>query len=161
MTAAVSGQFRATARSALLTLIIVSSSAQGVTLDNLRDARLDPIFGRYAPAGNCAAYPIVTIDKTGIAFRTTAGTTHTGSFEYAVSYMGPEYEGITSVFFPFPVSDDDFGRLLMFVNADEKKGRLTFEADLGPGQRQSQLEAMLTRSSPLMLCKPAAKPASR
>ncbi len=142
-----------------LVSIFSATAARAVTLTDLRDSGLQSIFGSYGPGGNCRALPVVVIDPTGLSFRTPGGTIHPRSIEYAVSYMGPDYDGITSVLFPFPINADEPGHVVMFVNADEKKGRLTIEDNRGPADRYSPLEATLIRSSPLMLCKPAKLPA--
>lgn len=46
--------------------------------------------------------------------------------------MGQEYQGISRWFSPFPISDEDFGRVPITVNAYEKPGRLTVEPISGP-----------------------------
>ena len=66
--------------------------------------------------------------------------------EYAISFMGPNYDGITAVFFPFPISKDDFGRVIMFVNDSEKPGVIRFESDLPRGERAGRKSPPITPS---------------
>jgi len=94
----------------------------------------------------------VTIDAAVFAFQAAGRAIRSGKFEYAVSYMGQTYEGITAVFFPFPRSDQNFGSLLMFVNDDEKPGVIRFEINLAPGQAADPLHAALTSASPFLRC---------
>ncbi|BAK65174.1 hypothetical protein SLG_04990 [Sphingobium sp. SYK-6] len=133
--------------------LLISGSAQAVTLNGLTRGAFGEIYGSYAPRGECASGPSVTIDDKGFTFRATGRTVTQHRVEYAASFMGPTYDGITSVFFPFPVSANDFGRLIMFVNDDEKRGVIRFDADLGPGQRADPFQAAFTSASPFQLCK--------
>jgi hypothetical protein len=73
--------------------------------------------------------------------------------DYAVSFWGGHYEGITAVFYPFMVSDSDLGRVLMFVNDDEKRGVIRFEGDYAPGQRADPFHTALTGAKTFTLCK--------
>lgn len=142
--------------------LLVPGHAQALTISGLKGHNLDSIYGSYAPRGNCAAEPRVTIDDKGFTFRVNGRTIIASKIEYAVSFMGPSYDGIASVFFPFPRSDDDFGPLIMTVNDGEKRGIIGFEADIGRGQRADPLHAALTAASPFSLCKGAgaARPAA-
>lgn len=131
---------------------LLSGHASAVTLDNLKDSNLDDIFGTYGPGGDCKREPLITVDDSGLAFAHAGKTTHSASIEYAVSYGGQEYDGISRWIFPFPVNDNDFGRVLMTFNADEKRGTLTADPDLGPGQSLSALQASLVAASPYAKC---------
>ena len=142
----------------LLLALLLPMQAQALTLSNLKDQGLDKTFGRYAPHGNCSAGPVITIDATGFTFNVGGKKTHPTHFEYAVSYMGPEYSGIGSVFFPFVRSDSDFGPTQLTVNADEISGKLVVEVT--PGMAATATEKALGRASPYMRCSNAAKPTS-
>ena len=137
---------------AALTLL-VPGQAGALTITGLKGHGLNAIYGSYAPRGNCAAEPRVTIDDKGFTFRANGRTLVASNVEYAVSYHGHSYEGISSVFFPFPRSEDDYGALVMTVNEGEKRGLIGFEANLGRGQRADQFHAVLTGASPFTLCK--------
>lgn len=130
----------------------VIAPASAAPLASLKNQGLDAIYGEYAPRGNCAATPRLAIDAAGFAFQAAGRTIRSRKFEYAASYMGQAYDGITAVFFPFPRSDQDFGSLLMFVNDDEKPGVIRFENDVVPGQAADPLHAALTSASPFLRC---------
>ena len=126
------------------TLLPLSASA--VTLDGLKREGLGKIYGSYAPGGDCKRQPLLVIDDPGFTF-TVAGRTVTQSrIEYAVSYMGPDYEGISLVFFPFPKSEDDLGPVLMMVNHEEHPGVVRFESNLAPGQKLQEMQSALIAS---------------
>ncbi len=128
-------------------------SANAVTLANLEGAQLDDLYGTYAPHGDCRREPRITVDDSGLAFRQAGRTTHARSIEYALSFAGPDYAGISRWIFPFPVNDDDVGRVLMTFNPDEKPGTLMVESNLGPGQRMTALQSALVEASPYARCK--------
>lgn len=141
--------------------LLLPSQTSALTISGLKGQGLEKIYGSYAPRGNCAAEPRVTIDDKGFTFRANGRTLLASKVEYAVSYMGQSYEGIASVFFPFPRSEDDFGPVVMTVNDGEKRGVIGFGADLRRGQRADPFHAALTSASPFTLCKgTAATPAA-
>ena len=129
-----------------------SVAASAVTLRSLEGDAFEPVYGDYAPRGDCSLEPRVTIGRSGLIFRAGGKSTQSSTFEYAASFMGQEYNGISLVFFPFPVSEYEFGHVVMTVNADEKPGVISLEANLGPGERLNGLEAALVKASPLQLC---------
>lgn len=136
--------------------MLCASAALAVSLTGLKGQRLDNIYGSYAPRGNCAAEPRLTIDDSGFTFRALGRVQKRAQVEYAVSYMGPSYEGISAIFFPFPVDDNDFGPVLMTVNDGEKRGVIRFDADVAPGKKLAPFHAALTAASPFLLCRGAA-----
>ena len=147
---------RHSSRCLLLTaapLISLSSQVYALPITGLKGKGLETIYGSYAPRGNCAGEPRVTIDDKGFTFRANGRTVIASKVEYAVSYNGQSYEGITSVFFPFPRSDDDFGALVMTVNDGEKRGVISFETNVGRGQRADPFHAALSAASPFTPCK--------
>jgi hypothetical protein len=129
-----------------------ATSATAVTISGLKGSGFDPAYGNYAPGGDCSKEPRITLGDRGITFRANGRELTSTRLEYAVSYMGPRYEGITQVIFPFPVNDNDFGRVLMFVNDDERRGIIRFEADLVPGQRADPFHAAFTGAGVFRLC---------
>jgi hypothetical protein len=131
---------------------LLFGDASALTLANLKGAQLDDIYGTYAPGGDCKREPRITVDNSGLAYAYAGKATHSKSMEYGISYGGQEYNGISRWIFPFPVSDSDFGRVLMTFNAGEKRGVLTAEPDLGPGQHLSGLQAALIKASPYARC---------
>ena len=131
---------------------LLFGNASALTLGNLKDSHLDDIYGTYGPGGDCKREPRITVDDSGLAFAYAGQTTHSRNIEYALSYAAPDYDGISRWIFPFPVSDDDFGRVLMTFNANEKRGTMTAEPDLGPGQNLSGLQASLVKASPFARC---------
>lgn len=139
----------------VLTVLVVgleAGAAHALTLKNLRNQGVDGIFGTYAPGGDCRREPRVVVDGSGFTYHYRGQASHPASFEYAVSYMGQGYQGIGHWFFPFPLSDDDFGRVLMTVNPGEKAGTLQFEPNLAPGQSLTPLQLALVRNSPYAKC---------
>lgn len=134
-------------------IVLGARVANAETLDDLSDSNFQPVYGDYAPAGDCSRMPKVTIEASGLVFRTDEGSQRATRIEYALSYFGPDYQGISLALFPFPRSEDEPGHILMYVNPDEIAGRLTFEQNLGPGERLSALEARLVNASPLLRCK--------
>src|SRR3546814_4035570 len=93
--------------------------------------------------------PRVTIDEKGMTFRANGREIKPSQVEYALTFMGQSYDGIMAVFFPFPVSNNDFGRVLMYVNDDEKRGVIRFESDLPRGRSEehtSELQSLMRNS---------------
>jgi len=133
-----------------------SAVAHALPLSNLERQGVDHIFGSYAPGGDCSKEPRVVIDQNGMLFLATGREVKPQRVEYALTFMGPSYEGITAVFFPFPVSKDDYGRVIMFVNDDEKPGVIRFDADLPPGGRPDPFHAAFTNGGLFTLCKGSA-----
>lgn len=107
----------------------------------------------YAPRGDCSRGASLEINETGFTFKASGQTVKSTRFEYAASFLGPTYEGVSAVFFPFPVNANDFGRVILTVNDDEKRGVVRLEADVAPGQRLDPFKSALVSQSPLLLCK--------
>ena len=129
-----------------------ASEAGAATLYDLRDPAFASLYGEYAPRGKCDGPLSLTIDETGLLFHVDGESRHTDAFEYAASFFGPDYSGISLAFFPFPVNDYEPGHVLMYVNADEVEGRISFEENLGPGERLAYSEARIVGSSPWLKC---------
>lgn len=146
----------------LLALLLCSLPAAGsaVTLTSLKGQNLENIYGSYAPRGDCSRDVKLMINESGFSFQALGRTVKSSRLEYAVSYMGPSYEGISSVFFPFPINDDNFGPVTMIVNDGEKPGVIRIDVDLPRGQRSDPFHAALAAGSPLLPCKSAAPSAA-
>ncbi len=142
--------------------VLTSGNVHAVTAHDLGSAQLQPIYGTYAPQGNCQREPRIVVDGSGFSYQYGGQVVHPRTFEWAVSYGGPEYQGASLWFFPFVVNENDFGRVLMTVNPNEKVGTLSVEADLAKGPSLPPLQAALVRHSPYAKCKgtaPAAEAA--
>lgn len=137
-------------------------AAQALPLSNLYGQGVDHIFGSYAPSGDCSKEPRVVIDRNGMLFRANGREVRPERVEYALTFLGPSYDGITAVFFPFPVNSNDYGRVIMFVNDGEKPGVIRFDSDLPRGERPDRFHAAFTNGGLFTLCKgsaPAGTPA--
>ncbi|MDG2515123.1 hypothetical protein P7B04_20785 [Sphingobium yanoikuyae] len=136
----------------LATALACAAPAWAVPLNGLKGQGLNAIYGSYAPRGDCTAEPRLSIDDSGFTFRANGRVVKSVRVEQALSYLGPDYRGISLVFFPFPVSDDDFGPVVMTVNDGERRGVIRLEADFAPGRRVDPFQVALTRSSPYSRC---------
>lgn len=136
--------------------ITTAIPAGAVPVGTLKGQQLEDIFGDYAPGGDCRAEPRLTIGESGFTFRALGRTVKPPTVEFAPSYMGPAYQGIAMVVFPFPRSSTDLGPVLLTVNADEKPGVIGIEADLAPGQRADPFHAAFIRAARLERCRTAA-----
>ncbi|OYW44917.1 MAG: hypothetical protein B7Z33_11005 [Sphingomonadales bacterium 12-68-11] len=125
--------------------------AAALPLDGFKGQGLEKIYGSYGPGGNCTRQPLLVVDDRGFTFTAGGRTATQAKVEFAVSYMGPEYQGTTMVFFPFPVNDDDYGPVLMYMNYEERPGEVRFESNLAPGQRLTAMQTALT-AAPLRRC---------
>ncbi|WP_296722678.1 hypothetical protein [Erythrobacter sp.] len=142
--------------------MFAAATAQALPLSSLKDQGVEHIFGSYAPRGDCSQEPRVRIDENGMMFRANGRNVKPPRVEYALTFLGQSYDGITSVFFPFPVGTNDYGRVIMFVNDDEKPGIIRFDSDLPRGQRADPFHAAFTGAGPFSLCQgsvPAGTPA--
>ena len=136
----------------VLCAALLSGAAAAVEVNGMGDFKA--LHGRYAPGGDCAREPRITVDAAGITFEVQGASEKVARLEYAVSFPGPEYSGISQWFFPF--SNANGYPVLMVFNADEKPGRLTIEAnDEGwpGGPKLSARNQALVKGSPYARCK--------
>ena len=133
-------------------LILAMHQAPAVELSNLRNQGVDALYGSYAPGGDCTREPRITVDAAGFTFDAAGQRTRTRRIEYAVSYMGQDYQGRSAWFFPFVVNDDDLGPLLMTFNADERDGALGIEATDSRRPLSNPIQAALVRHTPYLRC---------
>lgn len=125
---------------------LISTEAGALTVNGLKGQGVEHIYGTYARNGDCSREPRVTINDAGMTFRSGGRDVQATRIEYAVSFFGMSYDGISLAFFPFPKGDDDFGSLLLYVNDEEKRGTLRIEADVPPGQKLDPFHAALVGS---------------
>ena len=131
--------------------LMITGTAQAIDVKNLDG--FEAIFGRYAPAGDCKRQPQIVVDKTGFTFETAGKTEKATHPEYAASYGGNFYEGISLWFFPYFDPDKDRPLLLTF-NADEKKGVLAVgtEYNYPGGPKLDAKYQALVNGSPYKVC---------
>ncbi|CAN5314514.1 hypothetical protein BH10PSE13_BH10PSE13_14560 [soil metagenome] len=125
--------------------------ASALTVTSFREGALASTFGQYAPGGDCTRSPRITVDATGLTFAIGAQTLHPPRYEWAVSYGGQDYQGISQWVFPFPKSEDDFGPVLMTLNANEKPGRQILLENNAVGALPAPY-AILVKASPYLRC---------
>ena len=75
--------------------------AGAVTLTSLKGMDLEGSYGSYAPRGDCSRGASLEINETGFTFKASGQTVKSTRFEYAASFLGPTYEGVSAVFFSF------------------------------------------------------------
>ena len=112
------------------------------------------LHGRYAPGGDCTREPRITVEASGITFEVQGTAEKATRLEYAASFPGPAYSGISQWFFPF-TSPNGYPVLMVF-NADEKPGRLMIQPnDEGwpGGPKLSTRNQALVKGSPYARCK--------
>lgn len=130
---------------------IAAGAAHAVEVQNLDG--LEDIFGRYAPGGDCAREPRITVDRSGLTFEGAGPTEKVTNPEYAASYGGNFYEGIGKWIFPFRAGDGY--PILMSFNADEKGALTITPHDEGwqGGPKLSPRNQKLVNGSPYALCR--------
>lgn len=136
----------------LCSAMIITGKVQAIEVKNLDG--FEAIFGRYAPGGDCSKQPHIVVDKTGFTFEVTGKSEKATHPEYAASYGGNFYEGISLWFFPYFDPDKDRPLLLTF-NADEQKGVLAVatEYNYPGGPKLDAKYQLLVNGSPYKVCK--------
>ena len=135
---------------ATLALAFAAPSA-AIEVDNLDG--FEPHFGRYAPGGDCGKQPQVVVSRSGFAFEGGPALPAATRPDYAASYMGNFYEGISVFFFPYSAEPRPF---LLTLNADEKEGVLTLQAydfDYKGGPRLPDKYRPYVAGSPYLKCR--------
>jgi hypothetical protein len=130
---------------------LFSSATTAIEVTNL-DA-FKAIFGRYAPSGDCKKQPQVVVDSTGFTFEINGKSEKATHPEYAASYGGNFYEGISLWFFPYYDPNKDRPLLLTF-NAGEKQGVLSVDTEFNyPGgpKLEAKYQALVD-GSPYKAC---------
>lgn len=135
---------------ATLALAFAAPSA-AIEVDNLDG--FEQHFGRYAPGGDCGRQPQVVISREGFKFEGGPALPAATRPDYAASFMGNFYEGISLSFFPYPAEPRPF---LLTLNADEKEGVLTLQAydfDYKGGPRLPDEYRPYIDGSPYLKCR--------
>ena len=125
--------------------------AAAIEVDNLDD--FSQHFGRYAPGGDCARQPQVVVSRSGFAFEGGPALPAATRPDYAASFMGNFYEGISLFFFPYPAEPRPF---LLTLNADEKEGVLAlqvYDFDYKGGPRLPDKYRPYVAGSPYLKCR--------
>ncbi|PZU59761.1 MAG: hypothetical protein DI547_04545 [Sphingobium sp.] len=118
------------------------------------------IYGNYAPGGDCAQQPRVTVGKSGVLLDTAAGKS--GPLPVSVCYScagGAQYEGMQRWVYVKYGKDkwggDNMPVILMF-NAEEKHGALLVEHDDTLKTPLGAAMTQLVRARALKICKAGA-----
>lgn len=107
----------------LATLLAASAPALAIEVENLDG--FEAHFGRYAPGGDCTKQPQIVVGRSGFAFEGGPALPDADRPEYAASFMGNFYEGISLTFFPYAAEPRPF---VLTLNAEEAPGRMTLQA---------------------------------
>lgn len=137
--------------SAAFAALCACAAAQAIEVANLDG--FEQHFGRYAPGGDCSKQPQVVVDRAGFAFTGGPVLPKATQPEYAASFMGNFYEGISLVFFPYRVEPRPY---LLTINADETPGRLTlqgYDFDYEGGPRLPDRYRPYIAASPYLKCR--------
>jgi hypothetical protein len=145
-------QSRRTQVAALAGALLLPALASAIEIEGLKD--FATLHGSYAPGGDCTRSPRIVVDASGFTFEVNGQKEKATRVEYAASYGGNSYEGITQWFMPFTSANG--WPLLMAFNAGETPGALTIEPqDEGwkGGPPLSARNAALVKGSPYAKCK--------
>lgn len=132
-------------------LMLSAAPSAAIEVENLDG--FEKHFGRYAPGGDCSKRPQVVVDRTGFAFEGGPALEKATRPEYAASFMGNFYEGISVFFFPYPVEPRPF---LLTLDADETPGVMTiqgYDHDYPGGPKLPDKYRPYIAASPYAKCK--------
>lgn len=110
-------------------------------------------FGRYAPGGDCGRQPQVVVSREGFSFEGGPALPAATRPDYAASFMGNFYEGISQFFLPYPAEPRPF---LLTLNAGEEEGVLALEPydfDYEGGPRLPDKYRPYIAGSPYLRCR--------
>lgn len=145
-------EFRRSPCTALAAALLLPGLSGAIEIEGLGD--FEALHGRYAPAGDCSRKPQILVDAAGFTFEVDGAREQATRVEYAASYGGNAYKGITQWFFPFKNANG--WPILMAFNAGEKPGTLTIEPnDEGwkGGPPLGARNLVLVKGSPYARCK--------
>ena len=137
---------------ALAGALLLPALVDAIEVDGLRD--FAALHGSYAPGGDCTKSPRIVVDATGFTFEVNGAKEQATRVEYAASFGGNAYQGITEWFMPFRSANG--WPVIMAFNAGEKPGTLTIDPhDEGwqGGPPLSARNAALVKGSPYAKCK--------
>lgn len=135
----------------LAMLSAVFANAMAIEVDSLDG--MEEHFGRYAPGGDCTKQPQVVVAREGFAFEGGPALPKATRPDYAASFMGNFYEGISLTFFPYPAEPRP---LVLTLNADEKPGLMTigvYDFDYAGGPKLPDRYRPYIAGSPYMKCR--------
>ena len=136
----------------LVVALLLPVLAGAIEVEGLKD--FAALHGSYAPGGDCTRSPRIVVDATGFTFEVNGQKEKATRVEYAASYGGNTYQGITQWFMPFRSANG--WPLIMAFNAGESPGALTVDPhDEGwkGGPPLSARNAALVKGSPYAKCK--------
>jgi hypothetical protein len=131
---------------------LAAAPAGAVTVDDLEG--LEAQFGRWAPAGDCSRQPRIVVARDGMSFEVGGKTEKVTRMEWAVSFGGVSYEGISQWLFPF--GREGSWPILMIFNENEKQGVLAIaphDAGFPGGPPLGARDRALVDGSPYAKCK--------
>lgn len=137
---------------AIAAALLLPGLSGSIEIEGLKE--FAALHGRYAPAGDCTKKPQILVDASGFTFEVNGDKERATRVEFAASYGGNYYEGITQWFFPFRNASG--WPVIMAFNAGEKPGVLTIEPnDEGwkGGPPLSARNQALVKGSPYARCK--------
>jgi hypothetical protein len=132
--------------------LLLPGLAGAIEVDGLKD--FEALYGSYAPGGDCTKSPRIVVDAAGFTFEVDGTKDKATRVEFAASYGGNYYQGITQWFFPFKNANG--WPVIMAFNADEKPGRLTIDGNdegYAGGPPLSARNQALVKGSPYARCK--------
>jgi hypothetical protein len=144
-------EHRRTSFATLVGVLLLPGLAGAIEVDGLKD--FEALYGSYAPGGDCTKSPRIVVDAAGFTFEVGGTKDKATRVEYAASYGGNYYQGITQWFFPFKNANG--WPVIMAFNAEEKPGRLTIDGnDEGypGGPPLSARHLALVKGSPYAKC---------
>lgn len=139
------------ARVAGVLALCVVLGAGAIPVQNLEG--FEEHFGRYAPGGDCSRQPQVVVDREGFAFEGGPSLPRATRPEFAASYMGNFYEGISLFFIPY---GEEPRPLLLTLNAEEQPGLMTvgvYDYDYPGGPRLPDKYRPYVDASPYRKCR--------
>ena len=132
-------------------LLLGHGATAAIEVDDL--GGFEEHFGRYAPDGDCARQPQIVVAREGFSFEGGPPLPKATRPDYAASFMGNYYQGISLTFFPYT---EEPRPILMTFNADEKPGVLTvgiFDFDYPGGPKLPPEYRPYVDGSPYLRCR--------
>ncbi|KAB8198102.1 hypothetical protein FKV24_003765 [Lysobacter maris] len=106
----------------LLGLALAAPAAQAE--DPLPANSFADSYGRYAPAGDCAREPRITVAVSGLEISIGGTSERIARPEVAWSYFGPGYQGIARALFPYTGAERP---VIILLNDGEVPGALRID----------------------------------
>jgi hypothetical protein len=106
-------RFLARAAACVAPLFFAAGSASALTVTGLQNTNSQWAAGDYAPGGNCAREPHITLALSGFTFTVAGQPIRPARSEWAPDYVRGADSAKATWFFPFEKSDDDYGPIVM------------------------------------------------